>query len=264
MLSKELMYAAGGTGCTWLATVLGASLVLCVRGELPRRTQKLFLGFAAGVMTAAAVWSLLLPAAALAEARGGPALLPVTGGFLLGCAGLMLLDGLLPHLHLGSDRPEGLPAQWRRTTKLLLAVTLHNIPEGMAVGLSFAAAAQTETGSALAAAGVLAVGMGIQNFPEGAAVTLPLRSLGLSRGRAFLWGTLSGAVEPAFGLLAVLAAGGLAGAMPWMLAFAAGAMLYVVVEEMIPEAQLGEHSHAGTISVLAGFLLMLALDTALA
>lgn len=261
MLQKELLYAALGTGFTCLATVLGAATVFFFRRDLSATIQRIFLGFAAGVMIAASVWSLLIPAMEMAEEQGGNVLLPVGGGFLLGVLFLLALDGLMPHLHPGSDQPEGLPAKLRRTTMVVLAVTLHNIPEGMAVGLSFAIAAQE--GGALAGAIALALGMALQNFPEGAAVSLPLRSQGASRGRSFLCGAASGVVEPVFGLLTVLAAGSITPVMPWILSFAAGAMIYVVVEELIPEAHLGEHSHTGTISVMTGFLVMMLLDVML-
>ena len=261
MLQKELLYAALGTGFTCLATVLGAATVFFFRRDLSATIQRIFLGFAAGVMIAASVWSLLIPAMEMAEEQGGNVLLPVGGGFLLGGLFLLVLDGLMPHLHPGSDQPEGLPAKLRRTTMVVLAVTLHNIPEGMAVGLSFAIAAQE--GGALAGAIALALGMALQNFPEGAAVSLPLRSQGASRGRSFLCGAASGVVEPVFGLLTVLAAGSITPVMPWILSFAAGAMIYVVVEELIPEAHLGEHSHTGTISVMTGFLVMMLLDVML-
>ena len=261
MLQRELLYAAIGTGCTCLATVLGAAMVFFFKKEMSALTQRVFLGFAAGVMIAASVWSLLIPAMEMAEKAGGSVFLPAGGGFVLGGVFLMLLDRLLPHLHLDSDRPEGLPARWKRTTMIVLAVTLHNIPEGMAVGLSFAIAAQE--GGALAGAVALALGMALQNFPEGAAVSLPMRSQGVSRGRSFLCGAASGVVEPIFGLITVLAAGSVTPAMPWILSFAAGAMIYVVVEELIPEAHLGEHSHTGTISVMAGFLVMMLLDVML-
>ena len=263
MLQRELLYAALGTGFTCLATVLGAAMVFLFRREMSGAIQKVFLGFAAGVMVAASVFSLLLPAMDLAAEQGQSIGLAVGGGFLLGCAFLMLLDRILPHLHIGSDEAEGLPAHWKRTTMIALAVTLHNIPEGMAVGLSFSVAAGEGAGGALAGAVALAIGMGLQNFPEGAAVSLPLRSQGVRRGKAFLCGAASGLVEPVFGLLAVLVAGSISGILPWILSFAAGAMIYVVVEEMIPEAQLGEHSHAGTVSVMAGFLVMLLLDVML-
>ena len=261
MLQRELLYAALGTGFTCLATVLGAGMVFFFKKEMSHTMQKVFLGFAAGVMIAASVWSLLIPAMEMAEGRGQSVILPVGGGFVLGGLFLMALDRLLPHLHIGSDEAEGLPAHWKRTTMIVLAVTLHNIPEGMAVGLSFSVAARE--GGALAGAVALALGMGLQNFPEGAAVSLPMKSQGVSRKKAFLCGAASGIVEPIFGLLTVLVAGSVAGIMPWVLSFAAGAMIYVVVEELIPEAQLGEHSHAGTASVMAGFLVMILPDVLL-
>lgn len=261
MLQQELLYTAIGTGCTCLATILGAAMVFFFRKDLSHSTQKIFLGFAAGVMTAAAVWSLLIPAMEMAEQAGKNSLIPVGGGFVLGGAFLMLLDRLLPHMHIGSNEAEGLPTHWKRTTMIVLAVTLHNIPEGMAVGLSFSMAAHDQT--ALAGAAALAIGMGLQNFPEGAAVALPMKSQGVGTWKAFLCGAGSGIVEPIFGLLTVLVAGQITGLMPWILSFAAGAMIYVVVEELIPEAQLGEHSHTGTVSVMLGFLVMMLLDVAL-
>lgn len=263
MLQRELFYAALGTGFTCLATVLGAAMVFFFKKDMSHTMQKVFLGFAAGVMIAASVWSLLIPAMDMVEEQGRGVLLPVGGGFVLGGLFLMVLDGLLPHLHIGSDEAEGLPAHWKRTTMIVLAVTLHNIPEGMAVGLSFSVAAQDTSHGALAAAVALAIGMGLQNFPEGAAVSLPMKSQGVPNGKAFLCGAASGVVEPVFGLLTVLVAGSVTGIMPWVLAFAAGAMVYVVVEELIPEAQLGEHSHAGTASVMTGFLVMMLLDVLL-
>ncbi|MBU5625615.1 ZIP family metal transporter [Oscillibacter sp. MSJ-2] len=261
MLQKELYFAAMGTGFTCLATVLGAAMVFFFRKEMRPVTQKIFLGFAAGVMIAASVWSLLIPAMEMAEAAGQNVLLHVGGGFLLGGAFLMLLDVLLPHLHMGSNEAEGLPSHWRRTTMIVLAVTLHNIPEGMAVGLAFSVAAQ-DAGS-LSGALALALGMGLQNFPEGAAVSLPLKSQGVSGPKSFACGAASGVVEPIFGILTVLIASSITGIMPVILSFAAGAMLYVVVEELIPEAHLGEHSHSGTVSVMAGFLVMMLLDVML-
>ena len=263
MLIRELTFAAIGTGFTCLATVLGAAMVFFFREDLKPATQKIFLGFAAGVMVAASVWSLLIPSMEMAEEMGQSPALPVGGGFLLGGAFLMVLDRLTPHLHIGSSDPEGLPAHLSRTTMIVLAVTLHNIPEGMAVGLAFSMAAQDTGSGALAGAVALAIGMGLQNFPEGAAISLPLRSDGVGTGRAFAAGALSGVVEPIFGLLTVLVAGSVSLVMPWVLSFAAGAMIYVVVEELIPEAHLGEHSHVGTASVMCGFLVMMLLDVML-
>lgn len=259
-----LFWAGCGTGFTFLMTTLGAALVFCFRNQISGRLQRCFLGFAAGVMIAASVWSLLLPAIEQAEAQGLPGWLPAAGGFCLGVLFLLGLDHLLPHLHTILEVREGLPSHLRRTTLLVLAVTLHNIPEGMAVGLSFALAAQQAgSNAALAGAAALALGIGIQNFPEGAAVALPLRKEGFSRGRAFSIGALSGIVEPVFGLLAVLVAGSLTPVMPWLLSFAAGAMLYVVVEELIPEANMSPHSDLGTLGAMGGFLVMMVLDVML-
>ena len=270
LFQRELAYAALGTGFTCLATVLGAAMVFFFRRELSAMTQKLFLGFAAGVMVAASAWSLLIPAMEQAGQQAAPGTpralavgLPVCGGFVLGAGFLLLMDRLMPHLHIGSDEPEGLPAHLKRTTMIVLAVTLHNIPEGMAVALSFSVAAADPAEGAFAGAVALALGMALQNFPEGAAVSLPLKAQGVGAGKAFVCGALSGVVEPVFGLLTVLVAGRVLAVMPWLLAFAAGAMLYVVVEELIPEARLGEHSNAGTLSVLAGFLTMMMLDVLL-
>lgn len=259
-MSDAILYAAEGTGFTFLMTALGSAMVFLFKKDIKEGIQRVFLGFAAGVMIAAAVWSLLIPAIDMAESRGGIGWIPAAGGFILGIAFLMLLDVLLPHLHADEDRPEGVSTSWKRTTLLVLAVTLHNIPEGMAVGLSFALAAR---GGDLAAAFALAIGIGIQNFPEGAAISLPLRREGFSRKKAFAYGALSGIVEPIFGILVVLAVGFIEPLMPWLLSFAAGAMLYVVVEELIPEAHLGKHSNSGTLGVMAGFLIMMILDVAL-
>lgn len=252
-----------GTGLTFLATVAGAAMVFFFRHTIHPKMQRVFLGFAAGVMIAASVWSLLIPAIDMATEQGKIGWLPAAGGFLLGVLFLLLLDNLLPHLHLDSTKPEGLPSSFKRTTMLIFAVTLHNIPEGMAVGLSFGMAATGNQTVTLTAAFALAIGMALQNFPEGAAISLPLRQEGFSRWKSFFWGGLSGIVEPIAGLLTVLAMSAIAPLMPWLLAFAAGAMLYVVVEELIPEAHLGEHSHIGTFGVMAGFLVMMVLDVAL-
>ncbi|MCQ4864651.1 ZIP family metal transporter [Pseudoflavonifractor phocaeensis] len=261
---KTLVWAAGGTGFTFLMTTLGAAVVFFFRRQATAMAQRIFLGFAAGVMTAAAVWSLLIPAIEEAEAAGMVGWIPAAGGFIVGVGLMIALDGLLPHLHPGAREPEGAKSKLKRTSLLVFAVTLHNIPEGMAVGLSFALAAQHGEDPALyAAAMALAIGIGIQNFPEGAAVALPLRQEGASRGRAFLYGSLSGLVEPVFGILTVLIAGTIQPLMPWLLSFAAGAMIYVVVEELIPEAHLGDHSNIGTLGVMGGFLVMMVLDVAL-
>lgn len=229
-----------------------------------KNLQRAFLGFAAGVMIAASVWSLLIPSIDQAADMGNFAFVPAAGGFALGGIFLMLLDMLMPHLHLGENKAEGVPSSFRRTTLLILAVTLHNIPEGMAVGLAFALAAQhPEDASLYAAAFALAVGIGIQNFPEGAAISLPLRQEGMSRGKSFLYGSLSGLVELIFGVGITMIAEVITPYMPWFLGFAAGAMIYVVVEELIPEANQGEHSNLGTVGVMVGFLIMMVLDVAL-
>lgn len=260
-MKQAILWAAAGTGFTFLMTSLGAAMVLFFKNKASVLLQRVFLGFAAGVMIAASVWSLLIPAIEEAEANGQIGWVAAAGGFMLGIAFLMLLDNLLPHLHAGAEKAEGPPTQMKRTSLLVLAVTLHNIPEGMAVGLACALAAQNNTG--VGAALALALGIGIQNFPEGAAISLPLRQEGMSRGEAFLWGAASGIVEPIFGILTVLMVGFIGPYMPWLLSFAAGAMMYVVVEELIPEAHLGEHSHPGTLGVMAGFVLMMILDVAL-
>ena len=251
-----------GTMFTFLATALGAATVFFIKKDIPHSMQRAFLGFAAGVMIAASVWSLLIPAMEMAEKSGTPAWLPAAGGFVLGAMFLLALDRLLPHLHPGSSEPEGMKSSLARTTMLVLAVTLHNVPEGLAVGLAFGLAGENSAMS-LSGALALSLGMALQNFPEGAAISLPLKKEGLSNTRSFVYGALSGIVEPIAGVLGVLAAGAVTGIMPWLLAFAAGAMIYVVVEELIPEASLGEHSHTGTLSVMLGFLVMMVLDVAL-
>ena len=261
-MTQAISWALSGTGFTFLMTSLGAAMVFFFKTKISDNIQRIFLGFAAGVMIAASVWSLLIPSMEEAAQMGLPGWLPAAGGFILGIAFLMLLDSVLPHLHPGMQQAEGLSTSWKRTTMLMLAVTLHNIPEGMAVGLAFALAAQNSRGD-YAAAMALALGIGIQNFPEGSAISLPLRQEGFSRRRSFAYGALSGIVEPLFGVLVVLAAGSIQPMMPWLLAFAAGAMMYVVVEELIPEAHLGEHSNVGTLGVMAGFLIMMVLDVAL-
>lgn len=268
-MGTSLLWASAGTGFTFLMTTLGAAVVFFFRKEVNMSVQRIFLGFAAGVMVAASVWSLLIPAIDEATAAGGIGWIPAAGGFLLGVFFLIALDTYLPHLHPDCSQPgcneaEGVSSSWKRTTLLVMAVTLHNIPEGMAVGLSFALAAQHGNDPALyTAAMALAIGIGIQNFPEGAAISLPLRQEGLSTGKAFFRGSMSGIVEPIFGILTVLIAGAIEPLMPWLLSFAAGAMMYVVVEELIPEAHLGEHSNAGTLGVMGGFIIMMILDVAL-
>lgn len=250
----------------FLGTSLGAAMVFFVRDKIAPKLEKLLLGFAAGVMIAASVWSLLIPAIDMTEAQGGIGWLPALVGFLLGIGFLLILDTVIPHLHLKSTEPEGLHSgqpHLSKTTMMLFAVTLHNIPEGMSVGLAFAMAAITGEASTLSAAGALALGIGIQNIPEGAAVALPLKDAGQSRVKAFIGGSLSGIVEPIFGILVVFAASFIQPYMPWLLGFAAGAMMFVVVEELIPAAHLDSKRHDSTLAVMAGFLLMMVLDTSL-
>jgi len=247
----------------FFGTALGAACVFVMRGALHAAVQRALTGFAAGVMVAASVWSLLIPAMEQASDMGNWAFLPAAAGFWLGILFLLVLDRTIPHLHQNSDEPEGPHTGLKRTTMLVLAVTLHNIPEGMAVGVVLAGwMAGNETATA-AGALALSVGIAIQNFPEGAIISMPLQAEGVGKGRAFLYGALSGIVEPLAAVLTIWAAGIILPAMPYLLSFAAGAMIYVVVEELIPEASAGAHSNIGTLFFAAGFTVMLVLDVAL-
>lgn len=250
-MMRALGYAAIGTLFTFLMTTLGAATVFLLGRRETGRSQEVMLGFAGGVMTAASVWSLLLPAIELASERSLPAWLPAAAGITVGAVFLAFLDALLPRL-----RRRSMDAERRQNTLLFTAITLHNIPEGMAVGLAFALAAD---GESLAGAAALALGIGIQNFPEGAAISLPMRKAGESRWRSFMGGMLSGIVEPIFGVAVVLAAASAGALMPWLLSFAAGAMLYVVVEELVPQS----NTRGGVSGFMAGFLVMMILDVAL-
>ncbi len=250
-------------GIPFLGTVLGAAMVFFMRKEMDTRLEKLLLGFASGVMIAASIWSLLIPAIEMSEERGKSSWLPATVGFLLGMGFLLLLDSMVPHIHIDSEKPEGVKSNLKKTTMLVLAVTLHNLPEGMAVGITFAGALMAETGITMAGALALAVGIAIQNFPEGAIISMPLRSAGTSRSKAFLYGVLSGIVEPLGSVITIVLAAHVVPVIPYLLAFAAGAMIYVVVEELIPESQSGEHTNIGTVGVAIGFALMMVLDVAL-
>lgn len=243
-----------------LGTMLGSTFVFFMKDEMPERVQKTLLGFASGVMVAASVWSLLIPAMEMEEGQGVFSVVPASVGFLLGIGFLLLLDELTPHLHLGSSSPEGPRSKLSRTAMLALAVTIHNLPEGMAVGVVFAGAEQGVGGLSLASAVAVSLGIAIQNVPEGAIISMPMRAEGNSRWRSFLIGSLSGAVEPIGGLAVVLLASLLTPVLPYMLAFAAGAMFYVVVEELIPEASSGKHSNLSTIGFAVGFVLMMVLD----
>lgn len=240
--------------------MLGASFVFFMKRDMPDRLQKALLGFASGVMVAASVWSLLIPAIEMPQTAGVMQVMPAAVGFLLGIGFLLLIDELTPHLHVGSNKPEGLKARLSRTAMLALAVTIHNLPEGMAVGVVFAGAHEGHADISLMGALAMSLGIAIQNIPEGAIVSMPLRAEGNSRWKSFLLGSLSGAVEPVGGLLIILLASLFLPAMPYLLAFAAGAMMYVVVEELIPEASSGTHSNLSTIGFALGFVLMMVLD----
>ena len=243
-----------------LGTMLGSAFVFLMKDEMPMRLQKLLLGFASGVMVAASVWSLLIPAMEMESGKGAWSVFPAAVGFLLGIGFLLLIDELTPHLHIGTDKPEGPRSRLSKTAMLALAVTIHNLPEGMAVGVVFAGADSGTTNISLTSALAVAVGIAIQNVPEGAIISMPMRAAGNSRWRAFLIGTLSGVVEPIGALAVLLLASVLTPVLPYMLTFAAGAMFYVVVEELIPEASSGQHSNLSTIGFAIGFVLMMVLD----
>ncbi len=237
-------------------------MVFLLRDQLTEKVQKSLTGFAAGVMVAASFWSLLAPALEEAENMGKFAFVPAAVGFLIGMGFLLLLDVITPHMHMDNEE-EGPKSGLKKTTKLILAVTLHNIPEGMAVGVVFAGWLYGTSNITMASALALSIGIAIQNFPEGAIVSMPLRAGGMKKSKTFVLGTLSGAVEPVAGLITVLAAGFVVPVLPYLLSFAAGAMMYVVVEELIPEMSEGKHSNLGTVAFAAGFTLMMILDVAL-
>ena len=243
-----------------LGTMLGSAFVFLMKDEMPPRLQKALLGFASGVMVAASVWSLLIPAMEMEASTGKWSVMPAAVGFLLGMGFLLLIDELTPHLHIGTDKPEGMRSHLSKTAMLALAVTIHNLPEGMAVGVVFAGADSGATNLSLASALAVAVGIAIQNVPEGAIISMPMRAAGNSRWRSFLLGLLSGAVEPVGAVAVMLLASLLRPVLPYMLAFAAGAMFYVVVEELIPGASEGQHSNLSTIGFAIGFVLMMVLD----
>jgi ZIP family zinc transporter len=250
-----------------LGTMLGAAFVFLMKDEMPPRLQKLLLGFASGVMVAASVWSLLIPAMEMgASSQPFPvgeafwSVLPAAVGFLLGMGFLLMVDELTPHLHIGTDKPEGMRSHLSKTAMLALAVTIHNLPEGMAVGVVFAGAESGLSNISLTSAVAVALGIAIQNVPEGAIISMPMRAAGNSKWKSFVIGSLSGAVEPVGAIAVLLLASFMTPVLPYMLAFAAGAMFYVVVEELIPEASEGEHSNFSTIGFAIGFVLMMVLD----
>ena len=238
-------------------------MVFLMRNQINNKIEKLLLGFASGVMIAASIWSLIIPSIDMSKEQGIVAWVPATVGFLLGIFFLLILDSIVPHLHLKSDEPEGIKSKLKKTTMMVLAVTIHNIPEGMAVGVAFAGAMAQNTGITIAGAMALAIGIAIQNFPEGAIISMPLKSEGISKAKAFLYGTASGIVEPIGALITILLTSLVVPILPYLLSFAAGAMIYVVVEELIPESQSGEHSNIGTVGVAIGFVVMMILDVAL-
>ncbi|MCR4851679.1 MAG: ZIP family metal transporter [Lachnospiraceae bacterium] len=244
-------------------TALGSACVLFMKNELGDKVQRALTGFASGVMVAASIWSLIIPAMEQSEGLGSLSFLPACVGFWLGILFLLLLDSIIPHLHMNAQKAEGPKADFKKTTMMVLAVTLHNIPEGMAVGVVYAGFISGNTTITAGGALALALGIAIQNFPEGAIISMPLRAEGRSKSKAFMDGVLSGAVEPIGAALTIIAAGFIIPAMPYFLSFAAGAMMYVVVEELIPEMSSGEHSNIGVIMFTVGFTLMMALDVAL-
>ena len=257
------MQLAAGLLLPFIGTTLGSACVFFMKGQMKPLIQKILLGFASGVMVAASVWSLLIPSMEMSENMGKYAFIPAAAGFLLGIFFLLMMDQAVPHLHMGAEKSEGPKCSLKKTTMLVLAVTLHNIPEGMAVGVVFAGMLSRNTEITMAGAFALSIGIAIQNSPEGAIISMPLKSEGTGKGKAFLYGMLSGAVEPVAAGITILLAGFITPVLPYLLSFAAGAMLYVVVEELIPEASEGEHSNIGTIGFAAGFVLMMILDVAL-
>lgn len=260
-----ILQALIATLFTWFMTAAGAAMVFPVK-SMSRKVLDSMLGFAAGVMIAASYWSLLAPAIEMSERLSVPSWLPAVVGFLAGAVFLRLVDRILPHLHPdmgGGDHLEGIKTSWHRTTLLVLAITLHNIPEGLAVGVAFGAVAAGLPSATLAGAVALAIGIGIQNFPEGTAVSMPLRREGHSRMRSFWYGQLSGVVEPMAGVLGAALVIVAQPILPYALAFAAGAMIFVVIEELVPESQTSGHSHAATMGAMLGFAVMMTLDVAL-
>lgn len=257
------LQVAEGILIPFIGTTLGAACVLFMKNRFNDKLRKALTGFAAGVMVAASIWSLLIPAIEQSSGMGKLSFIPAFVGFWCGILFLLILDETIPHLHLNSEESEGPKVQLKKTTMLVLAVTLHNIPEGMAVGVVFAGMISGEGGISFMGAMALAIGIAIQNFPEGAIISMPLKAEGVGKGRAFLYGTLSGAVEPLAALITVAASGVIVPALPYLLSFAAGAMIYVVVEELIPEMSEGKHSNVGTLLFSLGFTIMMMLDVAL-
>lgn len=247
----------------FIGTTLGSTMVYLLKDKVNIKIEKVLLGFASGVMIAASVWSLLIPSIKMAEKQGTIAWMPASIGFILGIAFLLLLDRIIPHLHINENKPEGPKTKISKTMMLVLAVTLHNIPEGMAVGVVFAGLLTGNTAISVAGAFALSMGIALQNFPEGAIISMPLKSEGVSKNKSFIYGVLSGIVEPIAGLITILLTSAISSVLPYFLSFAAGAMIYVVAEELIPDSQNGKHSDLGTIGLAIGFVIMMILDVAL-
>lgn len=257
------LYAFYGIMIPLIGTVLGSACVFLLKNEMSDTIQRILSGFAAGVMVAASVWSLLIPALEQAEDMGTLSFIPAAAGFWLGILFLLLLDHIVPHLHQNAEQAEGPKSRLQKTTMLVLAVTLHNIPEGMAVGVVYAGFLAGKSNITAMGALALSIGIAIQNFPEGAIISMPLKAEGMKRSKAFLNGAASGIVEPLSAIITVAAASFVIPALPYLLSFAAGAMIYVVVEELIPEMSAGEHSNIGTVFFALGFSIMMILDVAL-
>ncbi len=247
----------------FVGTTLGSAMVFLMKNKINNKLEKILLGFASGVMVAASVWSLLIPSIDMASQQNILSWLPATVGFILGIVFLLVLDNIVPHLHFKSKEPEGFKSKLAKSTMMVLAVTLHNIPEGMAVGVALAGAISGNNTITMAGAIALSIGIAIQNFPEGAIISMPLKEEGISKRKSFLYGILSGIVEPVGGLITIFLTSLVVPFLPYFLSFAAGAMIYVVVEELIPESQVGKHSNLGTIGFSIGFIIMMILDVAL-
>ena len=249
-----------GLAIPFLGTTLGSAMVFFMKNKMSQKVEKILLGFASGVMIAASIWSLLIPSIDMAENQGVVPWIPVTIGFLAGMLFLLILDSVITHLHLESDKPEGIKSKLKKTTMMVFAVTLHNIPEGMAVGVTFAGALIGNTGIAMTSAFALAIGIAIQNFPEGAIISMPLKSEGVTKPKAFLYGMLSGIVEPIGAILTILLTNIIVPILPYLLSFAAGAMIYVVLEEVIPEANASGNGNAATIAAIGGICLVVLME----
>ena len=260
---ENIWIGVAGISFIFIMTTMGAALVYIFKKDISPKINTVFLGFASGIMIAASVWSLLLPAIAKSESWGAYNFVPAAVGFIIGGLFFVLLDKIVPHFHKGTNIEEGLRSKLNKNTKLFFAVTIHNIPEGLAVGFAFGAAAVFGTTEAFISALGLALGIGIQNFPEGAAISLPMKGTTGSKNKAFLYGVCSGIVEPVFAVIGFFLAAFIEVLQPWLLAFAAGAMIFVVAEDLIPDAKLAEFPHLGTFGVMIGFVLMMILDVAL-